>query len=507
MAGTKNIVLTTINARYIHSAFGLRYLYANMGELQPITSILEFDPTEQIQDMAEKILQTKPDIVGIGVYIWNASMVQDLIRVLKKVGPSVQLILGGPEVSHEPIRVNYEEADFIIRGEAEISFPSLCKQLLEGHRPEKRIVQSDPVTLDAIELPYFCYSDEDVTNRVIYIETSRGCPFQCEFCLSSIDKEIRYFNLDFILAALEELWNRGVRKFKFIDRTFNLDVDRVNRILDFFLEQVPPYLAHFEVIPDHIPENLKEKLKHFPPATIQFEIGIQTLDPKTAGNIHRKIDLERIEQNLRFLDKETHVHLHLGLIVGLPGETVRQLAENLNMLMDWTSGVIQIGILKKLSGTSIARHDVKYNMVYSDTPPYDILQNEQIPFNRMQQTKRLARYWDLVYNSGNFVNTVQLLWKDTDVFGGFEAFSEWLFGKTDSTWNISLNRLAEMLFTYLSDVKGQNKTDLADVLVQDLMRVEGRKVPPFLRKYVSITPEKKKELLKINKRQMMHDTS
>lgn len=499
------IVLATLNARYIHSAIGLRYLFANLKEFQQITEIQEYVITESINEITEKILRVTPDIIGIGVYIWNALEVSKLINVLKKISPETIIVLGGPEASHLPFRTDLSKADFIIQGEGDNQFYLLCKQIAEGHKPDSKIIKADPVDVQAIELPYKFYNEEDIANRVMYVEASRGCPFTCEFCLSSIDKIVRSFNIKKLFTEFDILWDKGARKFKFIDRTFNLNIKTTNKILDYFLSKEPPYLIHFEVIPEHFPEKLKDKIKLFPPASIQFEVGIQTLNEKTACEIKRNLNLEKIKDNLHFLETETNAHLHVDLIIGLPGESIESFAENLNTLTSITKSEIQLGVLKKLSGTEISRHDEELGMIYSDTPPYDILQNNLISFSDMQKMKRFARFWDLTYNSGNFNQAVRLTWKNTNVFDGFYNFAEWLYNETLSTYQISLNRLAEMLFKYLTEKLQFDKTEVADIIVHDILKIAGRKLPKFLREEASHIPEiSKKNLDNINKRQIKH---
>ena len=214
------------------------------------------------------------------------------------------------------------------------------------------------------------------------------------------------------LKNLKSYGDRGARSFKFIDRTFNLNMTFANRILDFFLSKEPPYFAHFEVIPDHFPDVLKAKISLFPEGSLQLEIGIQTLDPVIAKGINRPLRLEKIYENLKFLETETKAHMHLDLIVGLPGETLEGFGRNLDKLCSLTHSEIQIGILKNLSGTTLSRHDTLHGMIYSDTPPYDILQNNNLSFEQIQKMKRFARFWDIFYNSGSFENTVRLLWNE-----------------------------------------------------------------------------------------------
>ena len=476
------ITLTTLNSRFTHSAIGLRYIYANMQELQATTTIKEFSINDAIQTIAERLLSDAPDIIGIGVYIWNVSEVKELIHIIKKVAPHSIIILGGPEVSYEPYRVNLDDADYIIQGEGDLAFYRLVQDIRNKKSPPRITPMSIP-PLKEIALPYDYYSDDDIKNRYIYVEISRGCPFECEFCLSSMDEKVRAFHLDDVLAAFERLWQRGARNFKFVDRTFNLNMKAANKILDFFLAKEPPYFAHFEVIPDHFPASLREKIKSFPHGALQLEIGIQTLNPEIANNISRQLKLEKIEENIAFLENETTAHIHLDLIVGLPGESLESFGKNLDKLMSMSSCEIQIGILKKLSGTYIKRHDALFEMVYSDIPPYDILKNSTLSFDDIQVMKRFARFWDLTYNSGNFKKSIGLLWGEASVYENFFAFSAWIFEQTSSTWKISLQRLGELLFSYLCDIKKLAPEDVAKVMIEDMMKLKGRALPHYLKPY------------------------
>ena len=502
---SKKIVLATINARYSHTSIGLRYLFANLKELQDEAEIIEFVKTDTPLEMTEKLLGFNPEIVGIGVYIWNATEVTDLIKTLRKVSPNIKIVLGGPEVSHLPIRFDVSPADYIIQGEGDIAFYNVCKSILNGNPRNEKIIKAESPDVNLLELPYSYYTDHDVANRVVYVEASRGCPFSCEFCLSSMDKNVRNFDLNKLLPEFQKLWERGARNFKCIDRTFNLKAETTNRILDFFLEKEPPYLVHFEVVPENFPESIRKRIKEFPPASLQLEVGIQTLNETTARNISRRLNMEKIKDNLAFLESETNAHLHVDLIIGLPGEPIETFAENLNTLANLTKAEIQLGILKKLSGTAISRHDEELGMVYSDLPPYDILKNDLISFEMMQKMKRLARFWDLMYNSGNFIKSVKLLWQDGDVYGNFLNFSEWIFQEVQSTYQISLNRLAELLFQFLIEVKGLDKTSTADLIIGDLLRFSGRKISLILRNNASFVPEvRRRDLDSMNKRQLKH---
>jgi len=494
------IVLTTLNSRYTHTALALRYLYANMQELQNETEILEFTINENIQSIAEQILEQTPAIIGISVYIWNASEIYELLHILKKIAPKTTIVLGGPEAGHIPHRVDFSKADYIIKGEGDVAFYKLCREIFEGTAPAEQIIAPVMANLKEIASPYDYYSESDVANRYIYVEASRGCPFLCEFCLSAIDEKVRNFDIDALLVEFEKLWQRGARNFKFIDRTFNLNMKFANAILDFFLAKEEAYFVHFEVIPDHFPDSLKKRISQFAPGALQLEVGIQTLDPVIANNINRPLKLDKIKENLAYLENETKAHMHVDLIVGLPGETLEGFGRNLNQLAALTSCEIQIGILKHLSGTTMSRHDQEAGMIYSDIPPYDILQNDLITFAQIQQMKRFARFWDLVYNSGNFTNTTDLLFKNTTVYDGFSAFSKWLYHETQSTWKISLDRLTQHIYDFLSKERHMDEAEIIETILLDITKNKRRKVPQFMKEHQTTRETKKQP--KANKRQI-----
>ncbi len=481
-----DIILTTLNGRFSHSGIGLRYLYANLKELQEKTIIQEYVINERMQDIAEQILSFCPKIIGIGVYIWNVSDVSELIQIIKKVSPQTIIILGGPEVSYVPFRVNLDKADYIIQGEGEIQFYTLCKDILEDKEIKQQIFLPQIIDIAQIELPYQYYNEEDIQHRHIYVEASRGCPYNCEFCLSSLDKQVRNFDIEILLKEFEILWQKGVRDFKFIDRTFNLNIEIATKLLNFFLEKDEPYTTHFEVIPDNFPFALREKIKQFPKGSLQLEIGIQTLKKDIAKNIKRNLNIPKIKENIAFLENETNAHIHLDLIIGLPGESMESFGENLDYLCSLSHSEVQIGVLKKLSGTTLNRHDEEHGMVYSDIPPYDILANNLIPFNKMQEMKRFSRFWDLIYNSGNFTKTFNLLIENRSVYTTFYDFSLWLYAQTYSTWQISMDRLAKYLFDFMTENLDMEKQTVADILVSDILKVGGRKLPKFLRPYSDV---------------------
>ena len=301
------ILLSTLNARYAHASLGLRYLLANMGDLQATTQIREFVIGAKTTDVVEKLLEQKPQIVGFGVYIWNVEETTKVVAMLKRVSPQTIVVLGGPEVSYEPEQQAIVQlADYLITGWGDVSFAGLCRQILDGPQPLMKIHAGVQPPLAEIAMPYALYADEDIAHRILYVEASRGCPFKCEFCLSSLDKTAWPFDLDRFLEQLELLHARGARLFKFVDRTFNLNIKSSLRIMQFFLDKLAatpddPVFAHFEVVPDHLPDALKDAIARFPAGTLQLEIGIQTFNPQVQALISRKQDDRKAAENIAWL--------------------------------------------------------------------------------------------------------------------------------------------------------------------------------------------------------------
>ena len=485
---TADIVLSTLNAKYIHAAFGLRYLMANLGPLQPRACLVEFDIGHRPLDIVEVLVSRQPAIIGFGVYIWNVSQTAEVVRTLKRVRPDVIVVIGGPEVSFE---VDNQEivrlADYVITGEADLRFAELCGELLAGGRPGQKVIAAEVPDLNKLTLPYAFYTEDDVAHRVIYVEASRGCPFSCEFCLSSLDIPVRQFPLPRLLEALERLLNRGVQQFKFVDRTFNLNLQTGRTILQFFLERHRPGLfLHFELIPDRLPEALRELVARFPAGALQFEVGIQTFNPEVSRLISRRQDYERLADNLRFLRCRTGVHVHADLIVGLPGETLESFASGFDRLVALQPQEIQVGMLKRLRGTPIVRHDAEWRMVFNPDPPYEILQNRLLDFATMQRLRRFARYWDLVGNSGNFRETTPLIWgSGASPFAAFLRWSDWLYARVGRRSGIALPRLAEWLFEFLTREFNLSPSAVASALWRDYRRGGRSDKPTFLRDHIT----------------------
>ncbi len=497
---TPAILLTTLNSKYIHAAFGLRYLMANLGELQSQAMMVEFTIHDRPIDMVEKIIETGAKIVGFSVYIWNVTETNEVVQLLKTAQPDITVVLGGPEVSHvpdQPIVVSW--ADYVIKGPGERSFRILCELLLNNQAPANKVIQGESVALEQLIMPYDFYTAEDIKNRIIYVEASRGCPFKCQFCLSALDITAKAFTLDRFLAEMDRLYQNGARNFKFIDRTFNLKIADAVTIMEFFLERMDEELTvHFEVIPDRLPEKLKNVIIKFPPHSLQFEVGVQTFDPKVQKLIQRRQDNPRSKENIRWICEQSRAHMHADLIFGLPGDTLSGFGDSFNQLYALNPQEIQVGILKRLRGAPINNMTAEYDMVYSPLPPYTVLRTRDISFSELQRIGRFARYWDIFANSGRFKNTLALLLKE-DAFSTFMDFSDTLFQVERSTWKISQRRQFTLMYKLMSEHFNIDEETLMPIIQKDYDST-GEKG----RFEILLQQDKQKKTFVANKRQQQH---
>ncbi len=475
------ILIAAINARHSHASMGARCLLANMGELRPKTELLEFTIQQSATEIADAITSHHPQILGLGVYIWNSVRVAELLPLLRQKSPQTKIVLGGPEISEES-----RSADYLILGEGDLSFPSLCRDLLSSPhlRPSTSICGNPPPDLSSIHLPYDEYTDTDLAHRLLYVESSRGCAMRCDYCVSANDTSVRYFPMPALLATFDQILARGARQFKFCDRSFNLDIPRAVEILSFFLERLPSHpglFLHFEMLPDRFPPELREILSRFPHRSLQLEIGLQSLNPAVLETIRRPQNLERAADNLHFLREYTHAFLHADLIAGLPGETPESFAAGFDRLVSLGPHEIQLGILKKLPGAPIARHDAEFSMRYSLSPPYEILSTRDWPAEHLVRTARFAHYWDAIVSSNRFLAAAPLLWHNTpSVFDAFLAFSDWMALRFPHEHGVPLSSLVEAVFDFLTQLRDMPPALAADALIRGYRHTGARDIPAAL---------------------------
>jgi len=472
-----SIVLTTLNARYTHASMGLRCLRANLGELREDSVIDEFIIGGQTNEIVEKLLAHQPKLIGFGVYIWNVDETTKIVALLKRVAPEVVIVLGGPEVSFEIDEQRIcQLADYVITGWGDVTFRKVALSVLRGPKPLMKVHAGEQPPLSELAMPYREYTDEDIAHRTLYVEASRGCPFKCEFCLSALDKTAWPFETETFLTEMDILYKHGARQFKFVDRTFNLNAKVSLKILQFFLDRYTaedPIYAHFELVPDHLPDVLKETIAKFPAGALQFEIGIQTFNTAVQALVSRKQNNDKAAENLRWLHTQSRAHMHVDLIAGLPGENMQSFGAGFDRLVGLGPHEIQFGILKRLRGTPIIRHTAPYRMTFSPDAPYEIVANQDLTFNDMQRMSRFARYWDLVANSGRFANTLPLLLKDAP-FDNFMMFADWLYATTSKTHQFALERLFEFVQRYLALTQETTAVEAAIAIDKERAQIKTR---------------------------------
>jgi len=479
----KEIILTTINAKWIHPSLALRFLKANLGSLEENCEIIELNLRQPLSEKVETLLAAHPRILGISVSIWNHTATLELLAELEKAWiahnvPRPLVVLGGPEITHlPPESAIFHYADHIIRGEGETAFKALCENVMTGmaHNTHK-FINAEPVSLDKIKSGYHLYTDEDLAKKLIYVEASRGCPFNCEFCLSSLDSEVREFPLDPFIAQMDALVKRGARTFKFLDRTFNVNIKRALKIIEFFLEKIEVQkerlVVHFEMVPSIFPDELREALSRFPPESLRLEIGIQSLNREVCARIGRLCDPEKELDTLRFMREKTNAIIHADLIAGLPGEDIASFGRGFDRLwqalnssalynaMPYSTELcstvlaegkkapaplyhraeIQLGILKLLPGAPISRHNEAFKMRYNPLPPYEIEETAAVGAADLRRIRNFARFWELIVNRG-LVNFAP----EEPVFDRFMALSDLLFAHFGRNWGIDRYELLETL--------------------------------------------------------------
>ena len=414
----KNI-LVGINSKYVHTNLAIRYLkkYIEQNSNEKI-KIYESSINNNIQKIIRDVVEYEPDNIFFSVYIWNVEMVFKITKELKKILPNKRIILGGPEVSYNPDEILEKniEIDGILIGEGEnVLLNFLTKDIkdVKGvyYREDNKIKFNgfEPLieNLDIIPFPYDDEELEDV-HKIVYYESSRGCPFNCSYCMSSIDKSVRYFSLERTKKDLKKFIDIGTRLVKFVDRTFNLNKDRYMEIWKFLLENYRENITfHFEINANIFDDEVLEFLKKVPRKLFQFEIGVQTTNPSTMKAINRNNSLDRLFHNVTCINK--NIHLHLDLIAGLPFEDYETFGKSFDYVYKTKCEMIQLGFLKMLKGTQMKDEGEKYSYKYLDFPPYEILSNEFISYKDICRLKDIEEVLDFHYNSQKFLKSVDFV--------------------------------------------------------------------------------------------------
>ena len=469
-------LLAAINAKYIHSNPGVYSLRAFARTKIPGADIGigEYTINHQMDLILQDIYRRKPDFIGFSCYIWNISYVMEIVRDVKKVLPEVEIWLGGPEVSYDAKKVLTREPDVrgIMRGEGELTFTELVQAYLKReelcaasldldhipgitYRAESgEVVEHGPQRLLSLdEIPFYYDDMAGFENRIVYYESSRGCPFSCSYCLSSIDKTVRFRSLDLVLPELQFFLDHKVPQVKFVDRTFNCKRDHTLGVWRYLVEHDNGITNfHFEVSADIFDEEELELIGKMRPGLIQLEIGVQSTNPDTIKEIHRHMDLVKLKQAVDRVYDYRNTHQHLDLIAGLPYENYESFMRSFDDVYRMRPDQLQMGFLKVLKGSYMEEQVAAYDLKYRGIPPYEVLSTKWLPYRDVIRLKGVEDMVEVYYNSGQFPATMKLLEKKfarpSEIFTSLAEYYE-----KNGLTGISHSRLAryEILYRFLEE--------------------------------------------------------
>ncbi len=481
------IVFIALHSKYVHNSLALPCLAAACRDIDGVDSVIrEFTINEDPGDVAASISEEGADLLAFSCYIWNTLQILDLAEVMKRARPELIIILGGPEVSYDAPHVLEKNTavDCIIKGEGESVLRNVIEALQNDRTMESipgtatrsaaGIVDNRPAIpmpdLDTIPSP-FAAGLADLSKPCVYYESSRGCPFSCAFCLSSLDRQVRSFSMDRIRSDLCHLMAGSVKTVKFVDRTFNFNAKRANEIWRFILENNKGSKFHFEIAADLLTDENIDLLKEVPPGVFRFEIGVQSIVEETLERVGRNSDMARLFANVKRLMMETSIHLHLDLVAGLPEENFDGFERSLQRIFELRPPHIQVEPLKILKGSPMETIAGEEGYLYSSRPPYRIETTPWLSRDEIEVIERIGYLLERIYNSGRFEATVKVLEKEGPLSIFFSGMARWWIDNSLAT--LSLEELFEAVWTFgRSLLPGGAHPDLADALTFDRLKAD-----------------------------------
>ena len=482
------IILATLNAKYIHTNLAIRYLKAAARpEFDP--ELAEYTIKDPAFNIVSDLFQKKPDVVGFSCYIWNINETIHVIKMLKTVLPDVKIVLGGPEVSydvHDWLR-KHEEFDYIIMGEGEVSFKKMM-QHFNGEIPLEEVpgiaymqdgklkIHAQPPKIDLRDLPSPFRFEEDLPNlgkRIQYIETSRGCPFSCQFCLSSIEVGVRYFNREKIKEDIRFLMNNGAKTIKFVDRTFNISRSYAMEMFQFLIdEHQPGVVFQFEITADIMrPEVIQFLNDNAPKGIFRFEIGVQSTNDLTNDLVKRRQNFEKLSRTVTMVKEGGKIEQHLDLIAGLPEEDYASFRRTFNDVFAMRPEELQLGFLKLLRGTGLRLEAEKYGYTYVDLSPYEIFSNNVLTFDDIVRIKHAEDVLEKYWNAHRMDHTIEYLIKEVfeTPFDFFQSFGTYWETKGWSRIGHQLEDLFRRLLEFLETVENVDLEVVTSLMKYDFL--------------------------------------
>ena len=484
-----NILLTAINAKYIHSnpaVYSLRAYACRYGgsRYEEEIRIAEYTINQPVDEILMDIYERRPDILCISCYLWNISYVEQLIREIQKVLPETKIWLGGPEVSYNAREMldGYPGLAGVMCGEGEQIFLELLETYAAGNEPEEILTARE--ALDLSTIPFIYEHIEDFDNRIVYYESSRGCPFSCSYCLSSIDKCLRFRDPDLVRRELQFFIDHEVPQVKFVDRTFNCRHDHAMAVWSYIKEHDRGITNfHFEVAADLLNDEEIALIRSMRPGLIQLEIGVQSTNPDTVREIRRRMDLVKVEGNVAAVREARNVHQHLDLIAGLPYEDYDSFARSFDRVYAMKPDQLQLGFLKVLKGSLMHEKTEEYGLVYQDRPPYEVLSTKWLSYSNVIRLKKIEEMVEVYYNSGQFRNTMEQL--EQAYASSFEMYGALAdYYEKNGLFRISHSRIAryEILYHFIEETEGAERiAECREWLTLDLyLRDNVKNRPVFL---------------------------
>lgn len=500
------ILLTAINSKYIHSNLAVKYLKEYTRDMNCQCKIKEFSVNDRLEKVFQDIIEQKPDIVAFSCYIWNIEYVKKLASLIKTLDNNIEILYGGPEVSYDSEKFLLNNpGDYLIAGEGEEIFRDFIKWKIEEkvcdefnvkglyYKRNDKIIYKGERPLMNFEKVVFPYKEDDeIKNKIVYYESSRGCPFNCKYCLSSTSEGVRFLNSDRVKRELKFFIDKGVKLVKFVDRTFNCNHKFCMDIWRFLIESDTDTTFHFEISADILKEEEIELLSSAPKGRIQLEIGVQTTNDDILKNINRNIKFIDIKDKVIKLKINKNIKQHLDLIAGLPGETYEKFKKSFNELYSIMPEEIQLGFLKLLKGSAMRREADKWGMVYSPYAPYEILKTDSLSYEEVLKLKRVEAMVDKYYNSGKFNNVLKyFINKFDNPFDFYLSLGNFFKEKGYFDRNISSSDYYRVFLEYNKEKLYENNDGIMEIVKFDYLKFNKKKwIPPFLNRYIDKNIEK-----------------